>query len=45
MTDFLDAVNNAEELEKTEKLVLLLTSKPTRYPTDTAVTDLKGRGK
>lgn len=44
-TDFLDAVDNAEELEETAKLALLLAEKPTRYLTDTEVSDLKGRGK
>ncbi|WP_413692246.1 aldolase [Psychromonas sp. KJ10-2] len=44
-TDFLDAVDNAEELEETAKLALLLADKPTRYLTDVEVEDLKGRGK
>lgn len=44
-TDFLDAVDNAEELEETAKLFFLLNGKATRYLTDEEVTDLKGRGK
>lgn len=44
-TDFLDAVDNAEELEETAKLAFLLAGKATRYLTDAEVTDLKGRGK
>lgn len=44
-TDFLDAVDNAEELEETAKLFFLLDQKPIRYLTDSEVTDLKGRGK
>ncbi|MBU2413497.1 aldolase [Marinomonas sp. A3A] len=44
-SDFLDAVDNAEELEETAKLFFLLANKPTRYLTDDEVTDLKGRGK
>ncbi len=44
-TDFLDAVDNAEELEETARLAFLLHDKPTRYLTDDEVTDLKGRGK
>jgi len=44
-TDFLDAVDNAEELEETAKLALLLADKPARYLTDFEVEDLKGRGK
>ncbi|RBW41536.1 aldolase [Psychromonas sp. B3M02] len=44
-TDFLDAVDNAEELEETAKLALLLADKPTRYLTDVEVEDLKERGK
>ncbi|ALS33947.1 hypothetical protein PTRA_a2907 [Pseudoalteromonas translucida KMM 520] len=44
-SDFLDAVDNAEELEETAKLAFLLQGKETRYLTDSEVTDLKGRGK
>lgn len=44
-SDFLDAVDNAEELEETAKLALLLSGKQTRYLTDEEVTDLQGRGK
>jgi len=44
-SDFVDAVDNAEELEETAKLALLLDGKATRYLTDEEVTDLKGRGK
>lgn len=44
-TDFLDAVDNAEELEETAKLFFLLNDKPTRYLTDDEISDLKGRGK
>ncbi|MGO2509316.1 MAG: 3-oxo-tetronate 4-phosphate decarboxylase [Vibrio hibernica] len=44
-TDFLDAVDNAEELEETAKLAFLLHGKDIRYLTDEEVTDLKGRGK
>ncbi len=44
-TDFLDAVDNAEELEETAKLAFLLHGKNIRYLTDEEVTDLKGRGK
>lgn len=44
-TDFLDAVDNAEELEETAKLAFLLHGKDIRYLTNEEVTDLKGRGK
>jgi len=44
-TDFLDAVDNAEELEETARLAFLLNDKPARYLTDDEVADLKGRGK
>jgi len=44
-SDLLDAVDNAEELEETARLAFLLSDKPTRYLTDTEVSDLKGRGK
>lgn len=44
-TDFLDAVDNAEELEETAKLAFLLHGKDIRYLTDEEITDLKGRGK
>lgn len=44
-TDFLDAVDNAEELEETARLFFLLKDQPTRYLTDSEVSDLKGRGK
>ncbi|TVO34092.1 aldolase [Vibrio algivorus] len=44
-TDFLDAVDNAEELEETAKLAFLLHGKNIRYLTDEEVMDLKGRGK
>ncbi|WP_273860082.1 3-oxo-tetronate 4-phosphate decarboxylase [Photobacterium sp. GSS17] len=44
-TDLCDAVDNAEELEETAKLALMLDGKAIRYLTDGEVTDLKGRGK
>ena len=44
-TDFVDAVDNAEELEETAKLAFLLKDKDIRYLTDEEVMDLKGRGK
>ncbi|MEO9497011.1 MAG: aldolase [Vibrio splendidus] len=44
-TDFVDAVDNAEELEETAKLAFLLKGNDIRYLTDEEVTDLKGRGK
>ncbi|MGO2509173.1 MAG: 3-oxo-tetronate 4-phosphate decarboxylase [Vibrio hibernica] len=43
--DFIDAVDNAEELEETAKLAFLLHGKSIRYLTDEEVVDLKGRGK
>nr|WP_202602376.1 aldolase [Vibrio toranzoniae] len=44
-TDFVDAVDNAEELEETAKLAFLLKGNDIRYLTDEEVMDLKGRGK
>ncbi|MGR4999115.1 3-oxo-tetronate 4-phosphate decarboxylase [Vibrio celticus] len=44
-TDFIDAVDNAEELEETAKLAFLLKGNDIRYLTDEEVMDLKGRGK
>lgn len=44
-TDLEDAVDNAEELEETAKLMFLLNNHPVRYLTDVEVEDLKGRGK
>ncbi|PKH02329.1 aldolase [Psychromonas sp. MB-3u-54] len=44
-TDFVDAVDNAEELEETAKLAFLLSGKATRYLTGEEVIDLKGTGK
>ncbi|KLV09915.1 aldolase [Photobacterium ganghwense] len=44
-TDLCDAVDNAEELEETAKLALMLDGKAIRYLTDGEVIDLKGRGK
>lgn len=44
-TDLTDAVDNAEELEETAKLMFLLKDKPVRYLTDDEVTDLQRRGK
>ncbi len=43
--DLEDAVDNAEELEETAKLMFLLKDQPIRYLTDEEVADLKGRGK
>jgi len=43
--DFADAVDNAEELEETAKLIFLLNEQPIRYLTDDEITDLKSRGK
>ncbi|WP_022940324.1 aldolase [Psychromonas hadalis] len=44
-TDFIDAVDNAEELEETAKLIFLLENKAVRYLSHDEITDLKGRGK
>ena len=44
-SDFIDAVDNAEELEETAKLALLLEGRAVRYLTDLEIEDLKGRGK
>ncbi|MBD8513633.1 aldolase [Photobacterium sp. CAU 1568] len=44
-TDLRDAVDNAEELEETAKLALMLDGKAIRYLTDAEVSDLEGRGK
>lgn len=44
-TDFIDAVDNAEELEETAKLAFLLKDREIRYLTDEEVSDLKGRSK
>ncbi|GAA5647788.1 aldolase [Vibrio proteolyticus] len=44
-TDLCDAVDNAEELEETAKLALMLRGQTIRYLTDAEVDDLKGRGK
>ncbi|UTV31023.1 3-oxo-tetronate 4-phosphate decarboxylase [Photobacterium atrarenae] len=44
-TDLCDAVDNAEELEETAKLALMLDGKAIRYLTAAEVTALKGRGK
>ncbi|MCX9458118.1 class II aldolase/adducin family protein, partial [Vibrio cholerae] len=44
-SDLIDAVDNAEELEETAKLLFLLKNQTTRYLTDTEVSDLQGRGK
>ncbi|EKO3585687.1 MAG: aldolase [Vibrio metschnikovii] len=43
--DLEDAVDNAEELEETAKLMFLLNNHPVRYLTEVEVEDLKGRGK
>lgn len=43
--DFVDAVDNAEELEETAKLAFILKGSDIRYLTDAEVQDLKGRGK
>jgi len=44
-TDFIDAVDNAEELEETAKLALMLAGKVIRYLTNPEIEDLQGRGK
>lgn len=44
-TDFIDAVDNAEELEETAKLAFLLKDREIRYLTNEEVSDLKGRSK
>ncbi|WP_432451938.1 MULTISPECIES: 3-oxo-tetronate 4-phosphate decarboxylase [unclassified Agarivorans] len=44
-SDLVDAVDNAEELEETAKLMFLLKDYPIRYLSDAEVEDLKGRGK
>lgn len=44
-SDIADAVDNAEELEETSKLMFLLNNHPIRYLTEAEVDDLKGRGK
>ncbi|HDI3282942.1 TPA: aldolase [Vibrio cholerae] len=44
-SDLFDAVDNAEELEETAKLALMLDGKSIRYLTDTEIADLQGRGK
>jgi len=44
-SDLEDAVDNAEELEETAKLMFLLDKHPIRYLTEAEVDDLKGRGK
>ena len=44
-SDMEDAVDNAEELEETAKLMFLLKDQAIRYLTDVEVKDLKGRGK
>lgn len=44
-SDFVDAVDNAEELEETAKLAFLLNDQKIRYLTEDEITDLKGRGK
>lgn len=44
-SDLEDAVDNAEELEETAKLMFLLNNQSTRYLTDAEIDDLKGRGK
>ncbi|XAW87784.1 aldolase [Vibrio sp. CDRSL-10 TSBA] len=44
-SDLEDAVDNAEELEETARLMFLLDKHPIRYLTDAEVEDLKGRGK
>lgn len=43
--DLEDAVDNAEELEETAKLLFLLHDQPVRYLKEAEVDDLKGRGK
>lgn len=44
-TDFLDAVDNAEELEETAKLAWLLQGQPVKYLTDTEVSELTHKRK
>ena len=44
-TDFLDAVDNAEELEETAKLAWLLQGQPVKYLTDTEVSELAHKRK
>ncbi len=44
-TDLVDAVDNAEELEETARLLWLMKDQDVRYLTDEEVTVLKGRGK
>lgn len=44
-TDLYDAVDNAEELEETAKLALMLQGNAIRYLTEAEIDDLKGRGK
>ena len=43
--DIEDAVDNAEELEETAKLALMLQGNDIRYLTNDEVNDLKNRGK
>jgi ribulose-5-phosphate 4-epimerase/fuculose-1-phosphate aldolase len=42
--DFVDAVNNAEELEETAKLYFLLSGRDIRYLTVDEVAELRGKG-
>ena len=44
-SDFADAVDNAEELEETAKLMFILNDQKIRYLTEDEITDLKSRGK
>ncbi|MBH0073855.1 MULTISPECIES: aldolase [Pseudoalteromonas] len=44
-SDIEDAVDNAEELEETAKLMFILNNHPVRYLTHAEIADLKGRGK
>jgi len=44
-SNFMDAVDNAEELEETAKLMFLLKDQTIRYLTEDEINDLKGRGK
>jgi len=44
-SDFADAVDNAEELEETAKLMFILNDQKVRYLTEDEITDLKSRGK
>ncbi|MDE1513986.1 MULTISPECIES: aldolase [Vibrio] len=44
-TDFVDAVDNAEELEETAKLAFILKDSHIRYLADHDIQDLKGRSK